>query len=135
MCAVKTLRVSFIEILCFDLLLSHELFLIPEPNEGQPGSKVKIDPQFHLFANRNTHHAELQCVPGDRDLAISIHRSFETVTVNIIEGLIRSRKFKPAKQASILSKGFLIRTKRDFPGGGVKPLDDYEIPKKTISAL
>ena len=109
----------FLEVLCLDLLLSHELVLIPEPNEGQPGFKVKTDPQFHLFTNRNTRQAELQSVPGD--LAIRIHRPFKSVTENIIKGLIRSGDFKSPKQASVLPKGLFITKNWDFPGGGVNP--------------
>jgi hypothetical protein len=92
--------VHFLEVLGFDLLLSHELFLIPESNEGQAGLEVKADPQFHFFANRNTHEAELQSVPGD--LSIRVHGPFKSVTENIIKGLIRFGNFKPAKHASIL---------------------------------
>jgi hypothetical protein len=38
--------VHFLEILGFDLLFSHELVLIPEPNQSQPGFKIETDPQF-----------------------------------------------------------------------------------------
>ena len=109
----------FLEILGFDLLLSHELFLIPESNEGQPGFKVETDPQFHFFTNRNTRNAELQCVPGD--LSIRVHRPFESVTENIIKGLIRSGDFKSPKQASVFLKSLVIAKDRDFSGSGVNP--------------
>ena len=72
----------FLEILGFDLLFSDELVAIPEPDEGQTVFKVKADPQLHVFTNRNTRDAELQSVP--RDLAISIHLSFELFRNNSI---------------------------------------------------
>ena len=109
----------FFEALCLDLLLSHKFVLIPEPNEGQPGFKVETDPQFHFFTNRNTRNAELQSVPGD--LSIRVHRPFESVTENIIKGLIRSGNFKSPKQASVFLKGLFIAKDRDFSGSRVNP--------------
>jgi hypothetical protein len=111
--------VHFLEILGFDLLFSHELVLIPEPNQSQPGFKIETDPQFHLFTNRNTRNAELQSVPGD--LPIRVHRPFESVTENIIEGLIRPGNFKSPKQASVFLKSSFIAKNRDFSGSGVNP--------------
>ena len=109
----------FLEVLCLDLLLPHKLVTIPKPNEGQPGFKVKTDPQFHFFTNRNTRQAELKSIPGD--LSIRVHRPFESVTENIIKSLIRSGDFKPSKQASVFLKSLFIAKDRDFSGSGVNP--------------
>jgi hypothetical protein len=34
--------VHFLEVLCLDLLLSHKLALVPEPNEGQALLRLKL---------------------------------------------------------------------------------------------